>query len=530
MKRLLKFGAIALALVLLFVLSIPLWLDANHFRPMLESRLSESLGRFVKVGDLKLAILKGSVTANDLAIGDDQAFSKEPFVKAQSLGVQVELWPLITSRQLKVTGVVIDGPEVVVLQDPSGRYNFSSLGGASAAPKPAEGAGEKKNLDLSVKLIKITNGRFTFGRIGVRAKPIVLEAVGLELRDFSATTDFPFSFSGRMQSGGDIELSGKAGPLDRADVAMTPAEMNLKVARFDLAKSTLLGNAPIAGLVSFDGGAQSKDGILTANGKVTVQKLNVVKHGTPAVNAVALDFLVQHDLRKQSGTVKRADFHIGKALAALAGTYTQRGESMVLKMNVNARNMPVPDLASMLPPLGVVLPLGTTLQGGAATAEFTVDGPAEALVMDGTVDFQRTKLAGFDLPKKMSSIEKLAGIKGGPDMEIETLSARVRMAPDGIATEDIKLLVPTIGQLSGGGTVSNTRELDFKMVAAVHTGGVAAIVSNQPIPFLVSGTCEDPKFKPDLKAVVKEEVKGIGKDVGKAAGGLLKGILGGEKH
>jgi len=530
MKRFLKYAAIALAVVFLFLLSVPFWLDANHFRPMLEGQLSEALGRFVKLGDLDLSILKGSVTANDLAIGDDPAFSKDAFVKAKSLAVQVDLWPLITSRKLNVNGIVIDGPEIVVLQDPSGRFNFSSLAAASTQPKPAQPADAQKDMDLSVKLVKITNGRFTFGKIGVKSKPIVLESVAMELRDFSSTTAFPFSFSGKMQSGGDIELSGKAGPLDHSDVAITPADLALKVAKFDLAKSTLLGNGPIAGIVAFDGSAQAQAGVVTANGKVTVEKMNLVKQGTPAVNAVALDFNVQHDLRKQSGAIKRADFHIGKALAALTGTYAQHGEAMDVKMHLNARNMPVPDLASMLPPMGVVLPMGTTLQGGTATAEFDVDGPVEALVIAGTLDFEKTKLAGFNLPQKMSSIEKLAGIKGGPDMEIETLSARIRMTPDGIATEDIKLLVPAIGQLSGGGNVSNTRELDFKMVAAVHTGGVAAIVSNQPIPFLVSGTCENPQFKPDLKAVVKEEVKSIGKDVGKAAGGLLKGILGGEKH
>jgi hypothetical protein len=42
------------------------------------------------------------------------------------------------------------------------------------------------------------------------------------------------------------------------------------------------------------------------------------------------------------------------------------------------------------------------------------------------------------------------------------------------------------------------------------------------VPFTIDGTCADPVFHPDIKAVVKDEFKGVGK----AAGGLLKGLLG----
>jgi len=41
----------------------------------------------------------------------------------------------------------------------------------------------------------------------------------------------------------------------------------------------------------------------------------------------------------------------------------------------------------------------------------------------------------------------------------------------------------------------------------------------------VEGTCAEPVFHADMKAVVKDSVKGEGK----AAGGLMKGLLGGKK-
>lgn len=52
----------------------------------------------MSIGDLKLSILSGGVSADDLAIADDPAFSGGPFVRAKSLKVGVELWTPATSR------------------------------------------------------------------------------------------------------------------------------------------------------------------------------------------------------------------------------------------------------------------------------------------------------------------------------------------------------------------------------------------------------------------------------------------------
>jgi hypothetical protein len=85
------------------------------------------------------------------------------------------------------------------------------------------------------------------------------------------------------------------------------------------------------------------------------------------------------------------------------------------------------------------------------------------------------------------------------------------------------LVVPAIGKVSGSGTVSPANDLDFKMSATVHASGLLAAVGDTPIPFTVQGTCSDPVFRPEVKAVVKEKVKS-------AAGDLVKGLLGRKKQ
>jgi AsmA protein len=284
----------------------------------------------------------------------------------------------------------------------------------------------------------------------------------------------------------------------------------------------------MAGVISFDGTGASDGQTMQARGKLKAEKLKLAKNGTAAARPVELDFAAEHDMRKHAGTLRQADIHIGGAVAHLTGSYAEQGEAMLLNMKLAGPAMPVTELEALLPALGIVLPAGSRLKGGTTTVMLAMQGPADKLVTTGSLALNNTKLTGFDLPKKMASIEKLAGIKSGPETEIQTLSANVRVTPEGTRADDMKLIVPTIGDVNGAGNVSPANELDFKMTATVHASGLLAVAGNTPIPFTVQGTCADPVFRPDLKAVAKEEVENVGKGLKREAGGLLKGLLGGK--
>src|SRR3954452_13783574 len=99
-----------LALILLTVLAIPLFLNADSFRARIESELSESLGRKVSLGKLDLSVWSGSLVAQNTSLADDPAFSKEPILQAGSVDIDVDMIPLIFSRQVHITGFTIDKP------------------------------------------------------------------------------------------------------------------------------------------------------------------------------------------------------------------------------------------------------------------------------------------------------------------------------------------------------------------------------------------------------------------------------------
>ena len=529
MNPILKWVGISLAILILIVVSLPFLINVDQFRPTLQSDLSIALGRDVTLGSLHLKILRGEVEADDLSVAEDPAFGKPAFVKAKSLHVGVELIPFLFSRKLNVTDLDIDQPDIALVQAPSGNWNFSTLGAKSKAAA-ASPSSARLPLDLSVKLVKISNGHVTLSRTVGHWKPLALDQVNIQLRDFSSSTAFPFSLNAQVHGGGNLGLDGKAGPLNPTDSALTPVSVNLKVTQLDLAGSGMNDIAPhVTGLASFDGSGQSDGVTMHLQGKLNADKLKLARNGSPATRPVGLDFGVQHDLRKHSGILNQGDIHIGSAAAQLTGTYAEQGEAMELNLKLSGPAMPVQELEGLLPALGVVLPAGTSLRGGTASANLSMDGPADRLVTTGSLALNNTRLVGFDLSKKMAAIERFAGIKASPDTDIQVLSANLRSAPEGISAQNMKLVVPAIGEVTGAGTISPGEALNFKMSAMVHTTGLLAVVGNKPIPFTVEGTSSNPVFKPDVGAIAKEEMKGIGGDVGKAAGGLLNGLLGGKK-
>src|SRR5579859_6374625 len=137
MGRALKIVGIVIVVLILLVVIAPFLIPVNHFRPQIEEQASAALGRKVEVGNLSLSLFTGSLSADNLSIADDPKFNSAPFLTAKSIKVGVELLPLIVRKDLNITGIVIDSPEVTLLRDPGGDWNYSSFAASSAKSEAA---------------------------------------------------------------------------------------------------------------------------------------------------------------------------------------------------------------------------------------------------------------------------------------------------------------------------------------------------------------------------------------------------------
>jgi AsmA protein len=524
MKRALKIVGIVIVVILVILIALPFLINVDSFRPRLESELTTALGRQVKVGNLSLSILGGSVSAQDLSIADDPAFSKDPFIRAKALNVGVEVMPLIFSKIVHVTDLTLDTPQISLLRSASGTWNFSSIGASATSKPPASKSADSSTAGLSVKKLNVKDGSVSVNRAASSIKPHVYDKVNITVSDFSFTSQFPFKLTAGLPSGGDLKLDGKAGPINPSDASLTPLQAKINVNRLDLGASGFVDPASgIAGLADFDGTLSSDGRELRSNGTVKADKLKLSPKGSPAGRAVNVKYAIQHDLAKESGALTQGDVSIGKALAQLTGTYQMQGASTILNMKLSAQGMPVDDLEPMLPALGVVLPSGSSLKGGTLSSTLTITGPTEKLIITGPIRLADTKLAGFNLGSKLSSISKLTGgTQTGSDTAIQNLSMDARVAPEGIRTDNVSLVVPALGNIAGNGTVSPAGVLNYKMNANL-SGGAGSAVSGLSqlagigggggggkgggIPFFIQGTTSDPKFVPDVQGMLGSQFK-----------------------
>ena len=528
MKRILKVLAIVVAILLVILVALPFIINVNSFRPKLEAEATEALGRPVKVGNLSLSILTGSVTADNISIADDPAFGTNPFVTAKSLKVGVELMPLITSKELRVTDITLVQPEITLLKNAAGKWNFSSLGGNSAKSPAPSSSGSSAPPNLSVGKLSVTDGKLIVGKANSNSKPHVYDQVNITVSNFSATSQFPFRLTAKLPAGGNADISGQAGPINSSDAAKTPFDAKVKVNNMDIVASGFIDPASgIAGLANFDGNLSSNGTMAKAVGTFTGNKLQFSPKGSPASKTVVIKHTVDVDLDKQSADITQGDVEIGKAVAHLTGTFKTEGEAQVVNMKLNGPNMPVEELEAMLPALGVVLPSGSQLKGGTLSADLSIVGPVDKLVITGPVKLSNTKLAGFDLGSKLGALSAFTGkAVSNPDTSIENFSTTARVAPEGTRADNINLNVPSIGVITGAGVVNPQGALAFKMLANLHGGMMGGLTQvaggGKGIPFSIAGTTSKPEFVPDLKGMAGGLAGGL-------AGGALQGVLGGSK-
>ena len=558
MNRTLRIVAIVVVVLILILVIAPFLIPVDKFRPTIEEKASEALGRKVELGSLSLSLIGGSLTAQSISIGDDPKFSSSPFLTAKSLKVGVELMPLIFSKTLNVTGITIENPEVLLLHNPAGQWNYSTLGGAAAksAQKPA-GSSPTSPADLSVQKFTLKDGRITVGST-TSQKRSTYDHLNVVASNFSMTSKFPVTVTADLPAGGKFKLDGTAGPIDQADASLTPLDAKLDISSLDLASTGFLdASAGLSGVIDLSANLTSQNSEAETKGTVKLSKAMLIAGGSPAGVPLTVDFNTKYNLHKNTGVLEPSTLKIGSAAAQLHGTYETGGEATSVNIKLDAKDMPAKDLEAFLPALGINLPKGASLQAGTLNADLNLVGPTNKMVTSGSVGLFNGKLAGFDLGSMMSSVGSLAGIKSGKDLEIQKLTTDLRMSPEGLKADNFIAVLPSIGNLSGAGTVDSKNNLDFKMAATLTsalgdvgspvsdvggligkaTGGGGGCKSGTTVPFQIQGTTANPKFIPDVGGLAAGMFKsqlgcaaGLGtsgaKDAGKVPADALKGLGG----
>ena len=510
-------AAVVGGIILLLLIAIPFLLNADNYRPRIQAALSDATGRQVTLGHLSFSLFSGSLTADQLSISDDPAFSQQPFVQAQQIHIGIEVGPLIFDKQIKIRSITIDTPKINLIQNQANVWNYASLGNSSKRANKPETQSSMPNLSIGV--LEVKDGQVTITDLGAPTPPRVIQSVQAKVSDFSLTTPFTYSLSAAFPGNGTVSVSGNGGPFNQADASKTPFTAKIEVKHADLvAGGFVLPSAGVAGVADINADVTSNGQTAHVQGSIDASQLKLAVNGSPAPRPVHVNFTLDQNLASLSGQLQNTTLAFGKALFNIAGTYKTQGAKTTLNVTAATQGAPINDLEAFLPSLGIQMPSGSKLQGGTLTTNLAVTGTSDAPVIAGPVRLNNTQLAGFDLASKMGPAAALVGAKPGGGTMIQILSLNLRESAGALDANNILLTVAGLGTATGNGTVSAAKALNFHVVAKLQ-GGVANVATSaismiggaaggfagnalkNGIPVTITGTASSPIITPDMKGL-----------------------------
>jgi AsmA protein len=522
-KRWAKILIVIAVVLVAAVAAIPLFVNANTFRPTVEKELARTLGRRVKVGDLSLSAFSGRLLSKDLSVADDPNFSAAPFLTAKTLRIGVSLRALVFSHELELRGFEIESPEINLIRAANGMWNFSSIGHAggtgtpngSVASNPAS-TNSRTTVPavpkLSVALIEVENARLTIATLPAQGEPNIYEHVNIKVRDFSFGSQFPFELSANLPGDGTVSVKGKLGPINGDDAATTPAQAQISLKHLDpVAAGFLNAGAGISFVADVETHAVSDGKALTANGTAELQNLKLRKGAAAASKPLDITYGLTHQLKENSGQIEDASIKLGDSAMHANGTYQPSAsgvEDPLLNLKLSGENLPINELQPLMTAAAVRMPNGSMLK--------------KALAISGPIALANTRLVGFDVGSKIHGIAALSGVKTGDTTEFERLRLNVRMTNAGVVAENIDAVINGMGELVGSGTVSPADQLDFNLIlkgaSAKGIGKVGAGLlstlnggtgGKSGVPIRIIGTPDDPSITADVGGIFGRTTKSI---------------------
>ena len=143
--RALKILAIAvgglIALLVLVLLGVWLFVDPNHYKGTITRAVRDSTGRELALpGDIKLSVFPWiALELGPASLGNPSGFGSAPFASLQHASVRVRLLPLLR-REIEIGRVEVDGLDLRLVKNATGKGNWEGFGGKSSAPQAPAGS------------------------------------------------------------------------------------------------------------------------------------------------------------------------------------------------------------------------------------------------------------------------------------------------------------------------------------------------------------------------------------------------------
>jgi len=415
---------IFIVIVIIGVLIFAATLNVNKYHATIQTELEKRLGRSVTLGDMHLSVFPPRFRVQDLAIADDARFNPDaPFVKAQELDVSVKLLPLL-HKQVELDSLNLQRPNVNLIKNEDGTWNFASLGHPAETPNSApnppvkektpkatatvpsgpSNTGQENSTGEQVSLgeLTITDGQISVLDRQVSKTPSVYDHIDITLKNFAP--DRPFSVDASLHLAGsgsrEARLRGEGGPIPEGQPVNTPFRGTLSLKQVsigDLSKfldsSSLKGTD---GVLTGETKINSESGRFSVQGETNVQ--NVKVHGMELGYPITAQYDLTDDLSGNLLTLRNFILKLGSTPLQFSGTVNSKNAPAALDLNVRANNISIAEAAKLTAASGIALSQGTNVTGS-LTANIQVRGSVNKPALNGLITASNIQMSGQNIAK-----------------------------------------------------------------------------------------------------------------------------------
>jgi uncharacterized protein involved in outer membrane biogenesis len=409
---------IIVAVIVIAVVVVLAVFNPNDYKATIQTKLEQQLGRKVSLGDMSLGIFPLRFKVANLSIADDPKFSNEPFIQTQLLSVSVKLMPLL-SKSVEVDSLSLERPNVNLIRNAQGVWNFASLGQtqapagapasttpppstAPAKPAPASSSSSSGEQGFSLGELAINDGQVAITDQQDKRPKTVYDHIDLKLTDFAPTTPFSVEASVHLPGGGNQEvgLKGKGGPLAHDNPATTPFKGSLDLKNVQIGGLQKFLQSPA--LVNTDGvlsghtDIANENGKMSANGQMTLDKPKL--HGIDVGYPINADYNASEDLTNDQLRIDKGAIKLGQTPINVTGTVNHKPTPAQLDVTLKADNVAIAEIARLSAAAGIAFAPGTTVNGQ-INADIKAQGSADKPALNGTIAGSNIQVSGKDIAK-----------------------------------------------------------------------------------------------------------------------------------
>ena len=433
MRRVLIGLLVVACLLVVAVLVAPRFIDINRYQGRIQADLEKRSNRKIELGHMDLSLVPFGFRVDHVVIGEDPRFATgRPFAQAQSLQVTPEFWPLLHG-DVQIDSFAIEQPQIELVRNREGVWNFSSLGQPSPSPatasnapasappaaqapsaapsagaqsQPPEAGGEQS---FSLAEFRIENGQVALTDQQSGSARAVYDHIDLTVKGYAPGKAFDVSVAANLPGQGTqkIALDARLGPVNSANPAGTPVDGKLQLSQVSLSSlSRFLSAQALAGtdgVATGEAHLKNDDGKVSAGGSYSIDHLKI---NGGEVGAASADFDLTNDLNKDVLTVRKGDFKVGGTPFSVTGEVNTKASSPQIDLALKTSNASIDGIAKLLAAMRVSFNPDMKVDGR-LSVDLHAQGPAKQPVVSGTLTAQDVAVSGKDLPQpvQVKSVE-----------------------------------------------------------------------------------------------------------------------------